>query len=389
MSDNAAFVSRSADAGSGLRVAVKDLIDIAGSITTAGCRQVERTAVPAATDAACLAGIMVARERGAAQIVGKTNLHELAFGVTGINPAYGTPVNPLDAARVPGGSSSGSAVAVGSGDADVALGSDTGGSVRIPAACCGVVGLKTTWGRIDVQGCWPLSPFLDTIGPLARSVADIVTAMDLLEPGFAASVARSRTPAVVGRIRPDVDTDPAVDAAVDAALQMSGLDVVELESPWWQLLQEECLTVLLAEAWEGNRHLVEAEQSVVEEATRRRLAAGALVSAPALLEGRRQRARFLAVLAPLFQRVDALVLPSIPGLTPTLVDGPAVALGAFTRPGNLLGTPSLSLPVPVPRSHRRAATAHLPASIQLMALPGNDEQLVRLGAVVEAAASAA
>ena len=131
-------------------------------------------------DAVCMAG---ARAAGA-RIVGRTNLHELALGVTGVNPWYGTPVNPLDPTLVPGGSSSGSAVAVATGEADVAYGSDTGGSVRIPAACCGTAGLKTTWGRIPLGGVWPLSPSFDTVGPMARDVAGLVLGMQLLEPGF-------------------------------------------------------------------------------------------------------------------------------------------------------------------------------------------------------------
>ncbi len=134
---------------------------MAGEVTTAGCRAVARRAVPAERDAACLKG---ARDAGA-RIVGRTNLHELALGVTGVNPWYGTPVNPLDPSLVPGGSSSGSAVAVATGEAEVAYGSDTGGSVRIPAACCGVAGLKTTWGRIPLDGVWPLAPSFDTVGP--------------------------------------------------------------------------------------------------------------------------------------------------------------------------------------------------------------------------------
>src|SRR6202453_1891349 len=122
----------------GGRLALKDLIDMEGEPTTAGCRAVAARAEPAPRDAACLAG---ARAAGA-RIVGRTNLHELALGVTGINPWYGTPVNPLDPARGPRGSSRGSAVAVGTGEADVAYGSDTGGSIRIPSACCGTTGLK-------------------------------------------------------------------------------------------------------------------------------------------------------------------------------------------------------------------------------------------------------
>ena len=128
------FITRYETSGSGIRLAVKDLIDMEGEPTTAGCRAVAERAVPAGDDAACLAG---AREAGA-RIVGRTNLHELALGVTGVNQWYGTPVNPLDPSRVPGGSSSGSAVAVATDEADVAYGSDTGGSIRIPAACCGI-----------------------------------------------------------------------------------------------------------------------------------------------------------------------------------------------------------------------------------------------------------
>ena len=179
----ATFITRFETSGTGIRLAVKDLIDMEGIPTTAGCRAVADQALPARADAACLAG---ARAAGA-RIVGRTNLHELAFGVTGVNPWFGTPVNPLDPSRVPGGSSSGSAVAVATGEADVAYGSDTGGSVRIPSACCGTAGLKTTWGRIPLDGVWPLSPSFDTIGPMARDVGGLEVGMRLLEPGFAAA----------------------------------------------------------------------------------------------------------------------------------------------------------------------------------------------------------
>ncbi|MGH9078384.1 MAG: amidase family protein, partial [Acidimicrobiales bacterium] len=165
-------------------MAVKDVIDVAGWPTTAGSRAVARHAGAASADAACLAGLRRAERGKGAWMAGKTNLHELALGITGINPWFGTPVNPLDPRRVPGGSSSGSAVAVANGDADVALGTDTGGSIRIPAACCGVAGLKTTWGRVPLEGVWPLAPTLDTVGPLARHVAGLVAGMALLEPGF-------------------------------------------------------------------------------------------------------------------------------------------------------------------------------------------------------------
>src|SRR5207237_4097765 len=133
-----------------------------------------------------------------ARVVGKVNLHELAYGTTGINPWFGTATNPLDPARVPGGSSSGSAVAVATGEADAAYGSDTGGSVRIPSACCGTAGLKTTHGRIPLDGVWPLAPSFDTIGPMARDVAGLILGMQLLEPGFAPA---TEAPTHVGRVR--------------------------------------------------------------------------------------------------------------------------------------------------------------------------------------------
>src|SRR5580704_2124212 len=184
---SATFITSLPVTGPGLRVAVKDLIDMAGLPTTAGSRVIAETAAPAEADAACLAGL---RASGA-QIVGRTNLHEIALGVTGINPWFGTPVNPLDPSRVPGGSSSGSAVAVAAGEARVAYGTDTGGSVRIPAACCGVCGLKTTAGRIPVAGVRPLAPSLDTVGPMAADVAGLVLGMQLLEPGFTPAEAGS------------------------------------------------------------------------------------------------------------------------------------------------------------------------------------------------------
>src|SRR3984893_8172259 len=170
--------------GAGLRVAVKDIMDVAGLPTTAGCLAVADRARPAPADAACLAGLRAAAARGEAHLAGKTNLHELAFGISGINKAFGTPANPLDPGLVPGGSSSGSAVAVGAGEADVAYGSDTGGSIRIPAPCCGVARRQTTWGRISLEGVWPLSPTFDTVGPMARDVTGLIAGMALLEPGF-------------------------------------------------------------------------------------------------------------------------------------------------------------------------------------------------------------
>src|SRR5579862_2970631 len=215
------WVLRLANDGQGPRLAVKDCIDVAGVPTTVGCPVVAEMAEPAANDAAVVA---TARESGA-RIAGKTALTELCWSASGVNPWLGTPPNPLDPRRLPGGSSSGSAVAVATGEADVALGTDTGGSVRIPAACCGIAGLKTTWGRVPLDGVYPLAPSLDTVGPLGADVAAIELGMGLIEPGFAAGSCEL----LAGRMRPEVDVDPMTDAAVDAALVAAGVRVTEVE----------------------------------------------------------------------------------------------------------------------------------------------------------------
>jgi Amidase len=183
--------------GDGPRLAVKDCIDVAGSVTTVGCPVIAERAVPAAQDAKVVASARIV----GARIVGKTNLTELCWSAKGINPWSGTPVNPAAPHRVPGGSSSGSAVAVANNEADVALGTDTGGSVRIPAACCGVTGLKTTWGRVPVDGLYPLAPSLDTVGWLGKDLAAIELGMRLIEPGF--TVQQMAGPPTAGRLRPE------------------------------------------------------------------------------------------------------------------------------------------------------------------------------------------
>ena len=198
---------------------------MAGLPTTAGCPVVAEMADPAVADAAVVAS---AREAGA-RIVGKTGLTELCWSASGINHWAGTPVNPRDPRRLPGGSSSGSAVAVATGEADVAFGTDTGGSVRVPAACCAVVGLKTRHGRIPVKGVYPLAPSLDTVGPIGPDVAAVEVGMRLLEPGFLVPDATGEL--IAGRITVPASTggaDPAVDAAVDRALAAAGVAVTRV-----------------------------------------------------------------------------------------------------------------------------------------------------------------
>src|SRR4051812_47698018 len=233
---------------------------MAGVPTTAGCKAVADAAEPATKDAPLMAGARAADAR----IVGKANLRELAFGATGVNEWFGNPVNPLDPKLVPGGSSSGSAVAVASGEADVAYGSDTGGSVRIPSACCGTTGLKTTHGRVSLEGVWPLALSLDTIGPMARDVAGLILGMQLLEPGF--TVAAS-PPSTIGRFRLP-NTDPEIDAALDRALAAAELEVVDIDLPGWMPAYASNGVILLAEAFQADSHLLGNEGLGEQVATR-------------------------------------------------------------------------------------------------------------------------
>src|ERR1700704_6098294 len=169
-----AFISVSSEEGRGIVVAVKDLVDVAGMVTTAGGVILPRE--PAAQDAPVIRRL---RQEGCV-IVGKTNLHEFAYGVTSVNPHYGAVRNPHDVERVAGGSSGGSAVAVSAGMCDWAVGSDTGGAIRIPASFCGVVGFKPALGSIDTTGVIPLSRSLDTLGPIAPDVAAAAEAYSMM-----------------------------------------------------------------------------------------------------------------------------------------------------------------------------------------------------------------
>ena len=365
------YITRFADSGQGIAVAVKDLIDVAGVPTTAACRAVADHAEPAAADAPCLKEIRRLEAAGEVWLVGKTNLHELAFGTTGVNPWYGTPVNPRYPALLPGGSSSGSAAAVASGEAVVGLGSDTGGSVRIPAACCGIAGLKTTWGRIPLTGVWPLSPSLDTVGPLAADVPALVLAMQLLEPGFATGDA-SGIP--IGRVRIDEPINPLVDAAVDAALAAVGLPVSDVPLPHWQDAWDAGDVILSAEAWRVDGPLLEAHPEGIGELTAQRIAGGRSVTTAAEAAARRTQLSWQHDLDTELAEVPVLALPVLTDLPPQ-VDDPPARLNRLTLPINVAGLPALSLPI--------GEVDGRPVALQLIAPAYGEELLLSVGALIE------
>jgi amidase len=359
--------------GAGTTVAVKDIVDLAGLVTTAGCRALERAAVPAAADAACMAGLRAAIDAGEARIVGKTNMTELALGADGLNDWYGTPRNPLDPTLIPGGSSSGSGVAVATGEAEVGIGTDTGGSVRVPAACCGIVGLKTTHGRIPVEGVLPLAQSLDSVGPLGGDVAAVVRGMELLEPGFApGSPAR-----VIGRVRvPDVD--PVIEAAIDRALAEAELEVVEVELPGWAVALEAAYWIGLPEAARNDGELAERDPEHLMERSRQAIDLGREL-APREAEGRRLQRDWQAEVAAVLDRVELLAWPTLADFPPRLDDAGRIDQIAHCMVVNFAGLPALAQPISTP--------APLPASLQLVGPAGGEERLVATGAVVEAASA--
>jgi amidase len=353
------------------RLAVKDCIDVAGLPTTVGCPVVAEMAEPAPADAAVVAS---ARD-GGARIAGKTGLTELCWSASGINHWTGTPANPRDPRRLPGGSSTGSAVAVATGEADVAFGTDTAGSVRIPAACCGVAGLKTAHGRVPVKGVYPLAPSLDTVGPLGAGLAAVELGMRLLEPGFRVPVApgelaaaRLTVPGSLG------ETEPAVQAAVDRALAAAGITVTPV--PGWDAdAVGAAMSVLIdAEGFRSNAYLMPYLKHLSPH-IQRNLERGARLTPAARTSAERTRTVLRAALGALLADYPVLVLPTLLG-QPPLLGTRGFPLTALTAPASLAGLPALSLPVPAPDG--------VIASVQVIGT--TEERVLAFGRVIEAAA---
>lgn len=358
-----------------LRLAVKDLIDMKGEVTTAGSKYLAGKGSPATRDAACLAS-----SRGSnVQIVGKTNLTEFALGTSGLNEYYGTPVNPLDHFRIPGGSSSGSAVAVANGSADVAFGSDTAGSVRVPAACCGVFGLKTTYGLVPLEGVFPLSPrHLDTIGPLAKDVPRLVQGMELLSPGFSAryhAAAKSASQIRIGRLYLD-GTDRNIDRAIDAALTAKGFRLIRLDDQFkksWSEAQSNGTTVAVADGWLSDHKYI--GKLGVSLTTTAAIQAGQVALNTKYKTALRARDKWRQTLRRVFEEVDLIAVPTLNALPPhTPLFGRSALFEARvlgvqnTVAVNYAGNPALAIPIPL--------NGRLPASLQLIGPNFSEAQLV-------------
>jgi amidase len=370
LNDPAILVSRIDLGGDGPAVVVKDCLDIAGERT--GCGSAAFDQAPPAQAHAAVVDALLAH---GCHIVGKANMHELAYGVTGINAHTGTPLNPRFPDRIVGGSSSGSAAAVAAGLVDFSIGTDTGGSIRMPAACCGVFGLKPTFGAISRAGAVPASSSLDCIGPFGRDMATIVRAMTIICPGFVAPEALTRP--VLGRVPAPADAD--VNAAVDAVLARASAEVVPAELPSLRAAHEAGITIMAAEMAALFGDLVGTGRLGPDIDAR--IAAGLKVTHEQVSAAEEVRARFSEEVDAALESCDALVLPTLPSVPILVAEATdakaALRLTELVRPFNLSGHPALSLPT--------LTTGGLPVGVQLVGRKGQDAVLCAVGLALEGA----
>ena len=333
-----AFISRSGETGRGEAVAVKDLVDVRGMVTTAGGIILPET--PATEDAPVIARL----RRAGCVFVGKANLHEFAYGVTNVNPHYGTARNPHDPTRVSGGSSGGSAVAVAAEMCDWAIGSDTGGSIRIPSSLCGVVGFKPRFGSIDIAGVVPLSGSLDTLGPIAPDVTTAARAYSLMS-GEAVDLDGIEEPRLAiprGWVSGLDDATARAWAAVS-----NGIHEVDFVSR--DVLFPIGLTILQAEAATFHRRWAEQFPEKYGTDVLKLIQHGLGIPAVDYLQAMRERPRLQEATEQAMAGIDALVLPATAIVAPPVDAGLEVRepLARFTRPFNTTYQPVAVVPAPV------------------------------------------
>ncbi|CAN5858962.1 amidase [soil metagenome] len=366
----------------GVPVAVKDLIKVRGAPT--GFGSCVGRVVREEEDA-----VVVARLRDAgAVILGKTNLLEYAYGA--VHPEVGPTLNPWDLGRTAGGSSGGSAAALAAGLAPLALGTDTGGSIRIPAAYCGVVGLKPTWGRVSTAGVFPLSQSLDAVGPMARNCADAALLLEVLQgnprPGDFHS--GDLDGAVLGipedyieltNLEPGVET---VFRNAVTALREAGAKIVEVPFADFASANETLLDILHPEASVIHERSIRSVAAGYAPTTRAQLEHGFTLPAVQYVRAKQRQEALIGLFETLMTGVDALLTPSVGFVAPA--EDPAVngeegaAEMHFSGPFNLLGAPALSVPF--------GFSAGLPVGVQIVGRRGDDAGVLRVGAALEALA---
>jgi aspartyl-tRNA(Asn)/glutamyl-tRNA(Gln) amidotransferase subunit A len=317
------------------------------------------------------ASSVVRLEEAGYGVMGKTNLHEFAYGITSDNPHFGAVVNPLDAGRIPGGSSGGNGAALAAGLCDVALGTDSAGSIRLPAACCGVVGLKPTWGLVPADGVFPLAPSFDTVGPMARTVGECTAMIGAfgMETGPVADDARAA-------LAWTEHADPLVRARVEeAAALLPAVELVDFPLPG------DLNPTFQAEAADVHRALFAEHADLYGDNVRRKLEAAFAVSEEAVAASRAERERYREQALESLEGYDVLLTPTMPMVAPPVGPGDLALrerMILLTRPFNATGWPALALPC-------GPAENGLPASLQIAARPGHDSLVLAVGERIERA----
>jgi aspartyl-tRNA(Asn)/glutamyl-tRNA(Gln) amidotransferase subunit A len=361
------FITEVEPAGDGIPLAVKDIFDTAGVRTTYGSA-VFRDHVPSTT-----ADAVALLEAGGYAMVGKANLHEFAWGITSENDHYGWVPNPAAPGRVAGGSSGGSGAALAAGVVDAALGSDSGGSIRIPAACCGVVGLKVTYGAVPIDGCWPLAPSYDTAGPMARDVEGCERMMEAMAPGYERAGLDSLDSLRVGLAWTDL-ADPLVRARVEeAAALFPSCRPVDLPLP------DGAYTGFAREVVEVHADLFREHAALYGPTVAHKMRNALEMTDAEAEKGVRLRELYRERVAGLMEDLDLIVTPTVPMVAPAAGIGDLELRGrmlSLTFPWNAVGAPALALPC-------GPAEDGLPASAQLMGKPGDDALVLAAGRLLE------
>jgi aspartyl-tRNA(Asn)/glutamyl-tRNA(Gln) amidotransferase subunit A len=363
------FITELEPQSQGPRLAVKDLFDTAGVRTTYGSK-VFADHVPDTT-----ASAVVRLERAGYVSVGKANLHEFAWGITSENPHYGSVPNPAAPGRVAGGSSGGNAAALAAGLVEAALGTDSGGSVRIPAACCGITGFKPTYGLVPIDGCFPLAPSYDHVGPMARDVAGCERMMRVLADGFESATLHSLADVRVG-VAWTERADPLVQRQVErAAALLPSARAVDLPFP------DDVYPAFAREAATVHADLFAAHRDLYGENVARKVAWALKVPDADVDAALVARQLYRERIAALMDGLDLVVTPTIPMVAPPLGIGDLALrerMIELTLPWNTVGAPALALPC-------GPAENGLPASVQLIGKPGDDATVLAAGGLLERA----
>lgn len=370
----------------GAIVSIKDLFDVAGEVTRAGSKVLADEGKPAAADAPVVRRL---RQAGAV-IVAKTNMTEFAFSGIGANPHYGTPGNPADRTRIPGGSSSGGAVAAADGMCEIAIGSDTGGSTRVPAALCGIVGYKPSRLRISRDGVYPLSRSMDSIGPMARNVADCrradaAMAGEARAPLAAPSLADLRVSVAQGIPVDNLDATVGKSyAQALARLTKAGARLCDKPLPLIEAMVEVNKRggVQPAEAFTVNRDLLDRRGADIDPNVRARLERARTISAADYIWMANERDKLIRMMDEWLSDTDVLVMPTCPIVAPTMAEVAAPEEFARRNAMTLRNTSvwnffdCCAISLPLPRDG-------LPVGLMLVTRNGHDRELFAIAATIE------